>query len=157
MNNLTEGNPVSHFSAPATSNTTFNLADYADKANVILYFYPKDNTPGCTTEGQDFSERYADFQQLDTEIFGISRDTLRKHENFKKKYNFPFELVSDEDEAVCHLFNVIKQKQLYGKMYMGIERSTFLINKQGILTKEWRNVKVNGHSDEVFEAVKLMG
>ena len=157
MTTLTEGSLVNNFSAPATSNTTFTLADHADKANVILYFYPKDNTPGCITEGQNFRDRYTEFQQLDTEIYGISRDTLRKHENFKKKQGFPFELISDEDEVLCTLFNVIKQKQLYGKMYMGIERSTFLINKQGILSKEWRNVKIKGHSDEVFEAVKLMG
>jgi len=157
MTTPTEGSLVTHFSALATSNTTFTLADHAGKANVVLYFYPKDNTPGCTTEGQDFRDRYTEFQQLDTEIYGISRDTLRKHENFKKKQNFPFELIADEDEALCTLFNVIKQKQLYGKMYMGIERSTFLINKQGILSKEWRNVKIKGHSDEVFEAVKLMG
>ncbi len=157
MTTLTEGRLVDNFSAPATSNTTFTLADHADKANVILYFYPKDNTPGCITEGQNFRDRYTEFQQLDTEIYGISRDTLRKHENFKKKQGFPFELISDEDEVLCTLFNVIKQKQLYGKMYMGIERSTFLINKQGILHKEWRNIKIKGHIADVFETVKLMG
>jgi peroxiredoxin Q/BCP len=157
MTTLTEGSLVNNFSAPATSNTTFTLADHVDKTNVILYFYPKDNTPGCTTEGQNFRDRYAEFQQLDTAIYGISRDTLRKHENFKKKQDFPFELISDEDETICKLFNVIKQKQLYGKMYMGIERSTFLINKQGILHREWRNIKIKGHIADVFETVKLMG
>ena len=148
--------PVKNFQAAATSNTSFQLSDYTGKSNLVLYFYPKDNTPGCTTEGQHFRDAYPDFQAHDTEIFGISRDTMRKHENFKEKQSFPFELISDEDEAVCKLFDVIKRKKLYGKEYLGIERSTFLIDKKGILRQEWRKVKVKGHVDEVMEAVKSL-
>jgi peroxiredoxin Q/BCP len=148
--------PVKNFQAAATSNTSFQLSDYTGKSNLVLYFYPKDNTPGCTTEGQHFRDAYPDFQAHDTEIFGISRDTMRKHENFKAKQSFPFELISDEDEAVCKLFDVIKLKKLYAKEYLGIERSTFLIDKKGILRQEWRKVKVKGHVDEVMEAVKSL-
>lgn len=151
-----EGQTVSDFSAPATSETTFNLADYNGKSNLVIYFYPKDSTPGCTTEGQNFRDLYADFQSSDTEIFGVSRDTMRRHENFKAKQEFPFELISDEDETVCKLFDVIQLKKNYGKEYMGIVRSTFLIDKEGVLRKEWRGVKVKGHADEVLEAVKSL-
>ncbi len=157
MTTLNEGNTVSDFSAPATSDTTFKLSDHKGKSNIVLYFYPKDSTPGCTTEGQDFRDLYAEFQGLDTEIFGISRDTIRRHENFKAKQSFPFELISDEDEAVCKHFDVIKLKKLYGKEYLGIERSTFLIDKEGVLRKEWRKVKVKGHVNEVLETLKSMG
>ncbi len=149
-------NPVPDFSGSATSETTFRLSDYVGKKNIIIYFYPKDSTPGCTTEGQNFRDLYAEFQALDTEIFGVSRDSMRKHENFKAKQEFPFELISDEDETICKHFDVIKLKKLYGREYMGIVRSTFLINKQGVLTHEWRNVKVKGHVDEVLQAVKSL-
>ena len=147
---------VPDFTGAATSGTTFRLSDYSGKKNVVLYFYPKDSTPGCTTEGQNFRDLYDEFQSLDTEIFGVSRDSMRRHENFKAKQNFPFELISDEDESICKLFDVIKLKKLYGREYMGIERSTFLINKAGILTHEWRKVKVKGHVAEVLQAVKSL-
>ncbi|HHC74371.1 MAG TPA: peroxiredoxin, partial [Thiothrix sp.] len=133
---------VNDFSAPTTSDKQFQLADFYNKKNVILYFYPRDNTPGCTTESIDFSTHYADFLASDTVIFGVSRDSLKSHENFKKKYDFPFELISDPDEVVCHLFDVIKLKKMYGKEHLGIERSTFLINKSGVLVQAWRKVKV---------------
>jgi peroxiredoxin Q/BCP len=124
--------------------------------NLVIYFYPKDSTPGCTTEGQNFRDLYAQFQALDTDIFGVSRDSLRAHENFKTKQAFPFELISDTDESLCGLFDVIKLKKLYGKEHMGIERSTFLIDKTGTLRNEWRKVKVAGHADAVLEAVKAL-
>ncbi len=157
MTALSENSTVGDFSAPATSDTLFKLSDYKGKSNIILYFYPKDSTPGCTTEGQNFRDLYEKFQNLETEIFGISRDTMRRHENFKAKQSFPFELISDEDETVCKHFDVIKLKKLYGKEYLGIERSTFLIDKEGVLRKEWRKVKVKGHVDEVLETLKSMG
>ncbi len=147
---------VPDFTGATTSGTTFRLSDYSGKKNVVLYFYPKDSTPGCTTEGQNFRDLYDEFQSLDTEIFGVSRDSMRRHENFKAKQNFPFELISDEDESICKLFDVIKLKKLYGREYMGIERSTFLINKAGTLTHEWRKVKVKGHVAEVLQAVKSL-
>jgi len=128
------------------------LSEHRDKHNVVLYFYSKDSTPGCTTEGQNFRDLHDEFLANDTVIFGISRDTMRRHENFKAKQEFPFELISDESEEICNLFDIIKLKKLYGKEYMGIVRSTFLINKQGILTHEWRNLKVKGHAAEVLEA-----
>ena len=124
--------------------------------NTVVYFYPKDNTPGCTTEGQDFRDAYSAFTDADTVIYGVSRDSLRTHENFRNKHTFPFELISDPDEVFCRLFDVIKLKKLYGKEYMGIERSTFLINKNGVLVNEWRKVKVKGHVDEVLAAVQAL-
>lgn len=153
---LKEGQTVTNFSGPATSETYFNLDDYKGKSNLIVYFYPKDSTPGCTTEGQNFRDLYAEFQANDTEIFGVSKDSMRRHENFKAKQEFPFELISDEDETICKHFDVIQLKKLYGKEYMGIVRSTFLIDKEGVLRKEWRGVKVKGHADEVLEAVKSL-
>ncbi|GAA0686726.1 peroxiredoxin [Marinobacterium maritimum] len=147
------GQPVADFTAPATSETEVALSSLKGR-NIVIYFYPKDSTPGCTTEGQDFRDLYTEFQALDTEIFGVSRDGLRSHENFKSKQSFPFELISDKDEAVCQLFDVIKLKKLYGREYMGVERSTFLIDKEGVLRQEWRKVKVKGHAAEVLEAVK---
>lgn len=149
------GQPVQDFSAPATSDSQVTLSELKGK-NVVFYFYPKDSTPGCTTEGQDFRDLYDEFQALDTEIFGISRDSLRSHENFKTKQSFPFELISDKDEAVCQLFDVIKLKKMYGREYMGLERSTFLIDKEGVLRQEWRKVKVKGHAAEVLEATKAL-
>jgi peroxiredoxin Q/BCP len=124
--------------------------------NVVIYFYPKDNTPGCTTEGQDFRDHSAAFTEANTVIFGVSRDSLRVHTNFKAKHEFPFELISDPDETLCKLFDVIKLKKLYGKEYMGIERSTFLIDSKGLLQKEWRKVKVKGHVEEVLASVKAL-
>ena len=146
---------VSDFSAAMTSDKTFTLSDYRGK-NIVLYFYPKDSTPGCTTEGQDFRDAYADFQAIDTEIFGISRDGLKAHENFRTKQSFPFELISDKDETVCQLFDVIKLKNMYGKQFQGIERSTFLIDKEGVLRQEWRKVKVKGHVAEVLTAAQAL-
>lgn len=146
---------VPGFEAPATGDQTVRLSDLRGK-NVVIYFYPKDNTPGCTTEGQDFRDHMQAFAELDTEIFGVSRDGLKAHENFRSKHSFPFHLISDKDETLCKLFDVIKLKKLYGKEYMGIERSTFLIDAKGVLRKEWRGVRVKGHADEVLEAVKAL-
>jgi len=145
--------PVDDFEAPATGDQTIRLSDLRGK-NVVIYFYPKDNTPGCTTEGQDFRDRMDAFEAMDTIILGVSRDGLKAHENFRAKHQFPFHLISDKDETVCQHFNVIKLKKLYGKEYMGIDRSTFLIDKEGILRQEWRSVKVKGHADEVLEATR---
>lgn len=155
MSNLILGKKVPAFALPATSGRTIALADLKGK-NLVLYFYPKDSTPGCTTEGQDFRDRYDEFQALNTEIFGVSRDSLKSHENFKAKQSFPFELLSDSDETLCRLFDVIKEKNMYGKKVMGIERSTFLIDGKGVLRAEWRKVKVAGHADEVLNAVKAL-
>jgi len=138
---------VQDFELPATSDLTFKLSDYAGK-NVILYFYPKDSTPGCTTQGMQFRDFYKDFQAANTEIFGISRDSLKSHENFKAKFSFPFEL--------CKLFDVIKMKNMYGKQVRGIERSTFIIDQKGVLIHEWRKVKVKGHVEEVLEFIKTL-
>lgn len=145
--------PVEDFSAQATSDMQVNLSQLKGR-HVVIYFYPKDSTPGCTTEGQDFRDLYTEFQALDTEIFGVSRDGLRSHENFRAKQSFPFQLISDPDEHLCKHFDVIKLKKLYGKEHLGIERSTFLIDKDGILRKEWRKVKVAGHAADVLESVK---
>lgn len=145
--------PLPDFTAHATSNTTVTLSELAGK-KVVIYFYPKDHTPGCTTEGQDFRDMHEDFLAADTLVFGVSRDSLRTHENFRTKQSFPFELISDADETLCHLFDVIRQKQLYGKQYQGIERSTFLIDREGVLRREWRKVKVPGHVAEVLEAAR---
>ncbi|HCY63752.1 MAG TPA: peroxiredoxin [Oxalobacteraceae bacterium] len=144
---------VPEFSAPMTGDKTFTLSDYRGKT-VVLYFYPKDNTPGCTTESMRFRDLHPQFQAAKTEIFGISRDSLRSHENFKAKLEMPFELISDPDEAVCSLFKVMKQKMMYGKQVRGIERSTFVIDANGKLVKEWRGVRVPEHVDEVLEYVK---
>ncbi|MEH6575702.1 MAG: peroxiredoxin [Amphritea sp.] len=155
MSHPTLDQQVSDFTSQATSETTVNLSDLKGN-NVVIYFYPKDNTPGCTTEGQNFRDMHDQFAATNTLIFGVSRDSMRTHENFKAKQSFSFELISDPDEALCKLFDVIKLKKLYGKEYMGIERSTFLIDAAGKLRKEWRKVKVKGHVDEVLEAVKAL-
>jgi len=144
---------VPNFVLPCTSGKTFNLDDYREKC-LVLYFYPKDATPGCTTQGVQFRDYYKEFQVLNTEIFGISRDTLKSHENFKTKFTFPFELISDTEEIACTIFGVMKQKNMYGKQVRGIERSTFIINEKGVLIKEWRGVKVEGHVDEVLTFLK---
>lgn len=149
------GKKVKNFSRPATSDKTISLSDLKGK-NLVLYFYPKDSTPGCTTEGQNFRDLYTEFQQANTEILGVSRDSLKRHENFKAKQAFPFELLSDEDESLCQQFDVIKLKKLYGREYMGIDRSTFLIDANGKLVQEWRSVKVKGHAEEVLAAAQAL-
>ena len=141
------------FKLPGTSDLQFNLSDYKGRF-LVIYFYPKDATPGCTTQGVDFRDAYKKFQALDTEIFGISRDTLKSHENFKAKFTFPFELLSDEEEKACELFGVIKVKNMYGKQVKGIERSTFVIDPDGKLIQAWRGVKVEGHIKEVLQFLK---
>lgn len=155
MSQPTIDQPVTDFTAAATSDTTVTLSELKG-SNVVIYFYPKDSTPGCTTEGQDFRDMYDQFQAAKTQIFGVSRDGMRAHENFKAKQSFPFELISDPDETLCKLFDVIKLKKLYGKEHMGIERSTFLIDAEGVLRKEWRKVKVKEHVADVLEAVKAL-
>lgn len=147
------GKKIKNFSLPATGEKTVSLKDMAGK-KVVLYFYPKDSTPGCTTEGQNFRDAKSKFSRLNTVILGVSRDSIKRHENFKSKQDFNFDLLSDEDEILCKQFDVIKQKKLYGKEYMGIERSTFLIDENGILLAEWRNVKVKDHVEEVLAACK---
>ncbi len=149
------GDKIANFSRPATGGQEISLADLEGK-NVLLYFYPRDSTPGCTTEGQNFRDLYPEFSRLNTVILGVSRDSIKRHENFKAKQNFPFELLSDEDETLCRQFDVIKLKKLYGKESLGIERSTFLIDKNGTLRHEWRKVKVKGHADAVLQSLKEM-
>ena len=144
---------IADFSIPTTSGQTFNLAAQAGKL-VVIYFYPKDSTPGCTTEGQQFRDLHAQFAAVDAIILGISRDSVKSHENFKAKQSFPFELGSDADEAVCNLFAVMKMKNMYGKQVRGVERSTFVIDRNGVLRREWRGVKVPGHAQEVLDFVK---
>ncbi len=155
MSQVSLDQPVPDFTAQATSDTPVESGALRGR-NLVIYFYPKDSTPGCTTEGQNFRDLYDQFQALDTEIFGVSRDGLRAHTNFKTKQSFPFELISDPDETLCKLFDVIKLKKMYGKEHLGVERSTFLIDKEGVLRREWRKVKVAGHADEVLEAVKAL-
>lgn len=150
MSKIEINSPVPELTLEGTNNTTFSINNYVGK-NLVIYFYPKDSTPGCTNESIDFKDNYDIFQKLNTEIFGISRDSLKSHEKFKAKYGFPFELLSDADEIACNLFDVIKMKNMYGKKVRGIERSTFLINTEGKLINEWRGVKVNGHVQELIE------
>ena len=150
------GKPVPSFELPATGDRTIRPEDLRGR-NVVLYFYPRDNTPGCTTEGQEFRDHHDEFEKLDTVVLGVSRDSLRSHENFRNKHEFPFDLISDPDETLCRMFDVIREKNMYGKKVMGVERSTFLIDEQGVLRQEWRKVKVKGHVDEVLEAVKQLG
>ncbi|KAA0996609.1 MULTISPECIES: peroxiredoxin [Pseudomonas] len=147
--------PVTDFEAPATSGQTVSLASLKGK-QVVIYFYPKDSTPGCTTQGQGFRDQLEAFKAANTEVFGVSRDSLKSHENFKAKQAFTFELISDKEEALCQLFDVIKLKKLYGKEYMGVDRSTFLIDKNGVLRQEWRGVKVPGHVDAVLAAAQAL-
>lgn len=148
-----EGKKIPAFSAEATSSNEIESKNLLG-GPVVLYFYPKDSTPGCTREGEDFRDNYQRFRKKKAAIFGISRDNLNSHEKFKTKYKFPFELISDTDEKLCKLFDVIKEKSMYGKKYLGVERSTFLIDAQGVLRKEWRGVKVKGHVEDVLNAVK---
>jgi len=146
---------VADFQVQATSEQAVSLSALKGQ-QVVLYFYPKDSTPGCTTQGQGFRNHHADFKAANTVVFGVSRDSLKSHENFKAKQEFPFELISDKDESLCQLFDVIKLKKLYGKEYLGVDRSTFLIDKDGVLRKEWRGVKVPGHVAAVLEAAKAL-
>ena len=153
MARISPGKKVPAFSLPATGDKEISLADCKGK-NLVLYFYPRDSTPGCTTEGQDFRDRIHTFRRRNTMILGVSRDSLRSHENFRAKHKFPFDLLSDADEKLCRLFDVIKEKNMYGRKVMGIERSTFLIDDKGVLRREWRKVKVPGHVEEVLEAIR---
>jgi len=149
------GTRVKNFELPATGGKTLSLKQFKDR-RLVLYFYPKDNTPGCTTEGQDFRDAYAEFQAAGADIVGVSRDSVKSHENFCAKQSFPFDLIADTDEELCRQFDVIKEKNLYGRNYMGIERSTFLIDESGVLRAEWRKVKVKGHVAEVLAAVRSL-
>lgn len=149
------GQPIPDFTVTATSNTTISPADLKGR-QVVLFFYPKASTPGCTTEGGDFRDRKAEFEAANTVILGASRDGIRAQENFKAKQAFNFELISDKEEELCKLFDVIKLKKLYGKEHFGIERSTFLIDSNGNLAREWRGVKVKGHAQEVLEAAQSL-
>ena len=141
---------LKNFSLQGTNDLNFELNNFLGK-KLVIYFYPKDSTPGCTNEGIDFSTKLAEFKAKNCEVFGVSRDSLKSHENFKKKYNFNFELLSDPDEIACNIFDVIKMKNMYGKQVRGIERSTFVIDEDGKIIKEWRGVKVIGHVDEVLD------
>jgi peroxiredoxin Q/BCP len=145
---------VPDFTAEATGGE-FSLSDHNGK-KIVLYFYPKDDTPGCTTEGNDFGKAHARFRKAGAEIFGVSRDSLKSHERFKSKMEFPFELISDPDEKLCGLFDVMKMKNMYGKQVRGVERSTFVIDAEGKLRKEWRGVKVPGHVDDVLAFVQTL-
>lgn len=147
---------IPNFSFEATSNVSGQLSDYHGQW-LLLYFYPRDATPGCTIEGQDFSKHYAAFKALNAEIFGVSRDSLKSHERFKEKQGFPFELISDSDETLCQLFDIMKDKNMYGKKVRGIERSTFVFDPQGKLCQEWRKVSVPEHVTTVLEWLKSQG
>lgn len=155
MSKITVDKAVPDFQLPATGGKSVRLSELKGK-NVVLYFYPKDNTPGCTLEGQDFRDLHAKFKQTDTVVLGISRDSMKSHEAFKDEQEFSFDLLADEEELVCKLFDVIKLKNMYGKEVLGIERSTFLIDAKGVLRREWRKVKVEGHAAEVLEAAKAL-
>jgi len=149
------GKPVPDFSLASTGGTPFKRSGARGKT-LVLYFYPKDNTPGCTQQGSDFRDHYAAFLKAGCRVYGISRDSLKSHEAFKAKMKFPFELLSDEDEKVCKLFGVIKMKNMYGRKVRGIERSTFVLDGKGVLAREWRGVKVPGHIQEVLNFVKAL-
>jgi peroxiredoxin Q/BCP len=146
---------VPDFTLAATGNQTFTLSSVRGKS-LVIYFYPKDNTPGCTTEAQQFRDLYPEYIKAGCEIVGISRDSIKSHENFKAKFTLPFELLSDADETVCNIFNVMKQKMMYGKQVRGIERSTFVLDSTGIIRKEWRGLKADGHAQEVLSFVQTL-
>lgn len=149
------GKKVPAFSLPATQDQTISLASLKGK-NVVLYFYPKDSTPGCTQEGHDFNDRLGQFKRLNALVLGVSRDSIESHEKFREKQGFKFDLLSDPDEKLCAAFDVIKMKNMYGKKVQGIERSTFLLDENGVLRQEWRKVKVANHADEVLHALKSL-
>ncbi len=146
------GKRVKNFTLPATGDQNISLDDFRGKS-LIIYFYPKDNTPGCTREGQDFRDLYPQFTRAGADILGVSRDSARTHENFRNKHEFPFHLLSDKDETLCRQFDVIREKNMYGRKVMGIERSTFLISPEGILQIEWRKIRVPDHADTVLKAL----
>jgi len=148
-----EGKKCPDFLGNVTGETKLSNKDFGGK-NLVIFFYPKDNTPGCTLEGQDFRDHQKEFSKLNTEILGVSRDSIKSHENFVDKYSFSFPLLSDPDETMCKAFDVMREKSMYGKKYIGVDRSTFLVNSKGFVKKEWRSVKVKGHVLEVLEAVK---
>jgi peroxiredoxin Q/BCP len=147
------GKRVENFNLPATGDQELSLSDFSGRS-LIIYFYPKDNTPGCTREGQDFRDLYSQFEEAEADILGVSRDSVKVHGNFRKKHEFPFHLLSDSEELLCKQFNVIHEKKLYGRTYMGIVRSTFLISPDGVLQQEWRKVRVPGHAQAVLDALK---
>ncbi len=149
------GKKVTNFSAPATGDRTLSLKDFSGH-HLVLYFYPKDNTSGCTLEGGDFRDAHPKFVKAGARILGVSRDNMKSHEGFKSQQGYSFDLLSDEKESLCELFDVIREKSLYGRKYLGIERSTFLIDRNGVLRQEWRKVRVKGHADEVLLAVQLL-
>ncbi len=153
MSGPTLNRVVADFTAEATGDKKIRLKDLRG-SNVVIYFYPKDNTPGCTTEGQDFRDLHGKFKRQKAVVLGVSKDSIASHERFRDKQEFPFDLLSDPDEKLCKQFDVIKEKSMYGKKYMGVERSTFLIDSAGKLKREWRKVKVKGHAQEVLDAVK---
>jgi thioredoxin-dependent peroxiredoxin len=155
MSTAVVGKKVPAFKLPATGDKKLGLADFNGR-KLVLYFYPKDDTPGCTTEGQGFRDHYKAFRQAGAEVVGVSRDSVASHEKFKAKHEFPFELISDADETLCTIFNVMREKNMYGRKVMGVERSTFLIDDKGVLREEWRKVKVPGHVEAVLEAVKAL-
>ena len=149
------GKRVKNFNLPATGDQNLSLNDFSGRS-LIIYFYPKDNTPGCTREGQEFRDLYPQFKEADADIIGVSRDSVRTHNNYRNKHEFPFHLISDSDELLCNQFDVIKEKKLYGRTYMGIERSTFLIGPDGVLKQEWRKVRVPDHAQTVLDALSAV-
>ena len=153
MGKKLEGKKCPRFNGASTNDNNFSNKDFIGK-KLVIYFYPKDSTPGCTTQGQDFRDNFKTFKKLNTEILGVSRDSVKSHENFKLKQSFPFELLSDPEEKMCKAFDVMKMKSMYGKQYMGVDRSTFLIDEKGRVIKEWRSVKVKGHVEEVLSLIK---
>lgn len=153
MSRVAIGEKVPHFTAPITGDRRLKLSELEGRY-VVLYFYPKDNTPGCTVEGQEFRDLHSEFKRLNTVILGASRDSLKSHENFKARHGFPFELISDPDETLCRAFDVIREKHMYGRKLLGVERSTFLIGPDGRLLREWRKVKAGGHAAQVLAAVR---
>jgi len=155
MTAVTLNKKVPNFELPATGDKNIKLSSLKGK-KVIIYFYPKDSTSGCTTEGQNFRDNHNKFKRAGAIILGVSRDSLKSHDNFKAKQEFPFDLISDKEETLCNLFDVIKEKNMYGKKVMGIERSTFLLDEKGVLRQEWRKVKVAGHVEEVLNATKAL-
>ena len=153
MSKVKIGKKIPSFSMILDDGSELKSKDFNGK-NIVIYFYPKDSTPGCTKEGEDFRDLHEEFIKSNAQIYGVSRDSVASHQKFKAKYKFPFNLISDEDESLCKIFDVIKEKNMYGRKYMGIERSTFLINDKGQLLNEWRKVKVKGHAQEVLDTLR---